>query len=112
MKPRLILGIGNLLLRDEGVGVHVVRALERCDLPEDVELIDGGTTGADLIDDDHELTIRDRVDQVGSGRTSVDQLDVLWQVAALERPHDVHTDPLVPEEQVTDSEDEAGLHGV
>jgi hydrogenase maturation protease len=46
----LILGIGNLLLRDEGVGVHAVRALrERFELPEDVEVIDGGTMGLDLL---------------------------------------------------------------
>ncbi len=40
----LILGIGNTLLTDEGVGVHVVRALAGCFAPEDeVELLDGGT---------------------------------------------------------------------
>ncbi len=48
--PILVLGIGNLLLRDEGVGVHVVRALEDRRLPDDVELLDGGTAGADLLD--------------------------------------------------------------
>ncbi len=48
--PILVLGIGNLLLRDEGVGVHVVRALEDLPLPDDVELLDGGTAGADLLD--------------------------------------------------------------
>lgn len=48
--PILVLGIGNLLLRDEGVGVHVVRALESLRLPDDVELLDGGTAGADLLD--------------------------------------------------------------
>jgi len=48
--PILILGIGNILLRDEGVGVHVVRAMESMPLPDDVELLDGGTAGADLLD--------------------------------------------------------------
>ncbi|MEN6333843.1 MAG: hydrogenase maturation protease [Phycisphaerales bacterium] len=46
----LVLGIGNILLRDEGVGVHVVRAMENSPLPDDVELLDGGAGGADLLD--------------------------------------------------------------
>ena len=46
----LILGIGNVLLRDEGVGVHVVKALEKTELPSGVEALDGGTSGADLVD--------------------------------------------------------------
>jgi len=48
--PILVLGIGNVLLRDEGVGVHVVRAMEKEPLPDGVELLDGGTAGADLLD--------------------------------------------------------------
>jgi len=47
----LVLGIGNILLRDEGVGVRLVEAMQGMDLPEDVELLDGGTSGADLIDE-------------------------------------------------------------
>lgn len=54
----LVLGIGNVLLRDEGVGVHVVRAMEDRPLPPDVELLDGGTSGADLLD---VISERDRV---------------------------------------------------
>lgn len=50
MLPVLIVGIGNILLRDEGVGVRVVEALRDADLPEDVELVDGGTCGADLVE--------------------------------------------------------------
>jgi len=38
----LILGIGNVLMGDEGVGVHVVKSLEKAALPADVELLDGG----------------------------------------------------------------------
>lgn len=48
--PRLILGVGNLLLRDEGVGVHVISALRDQELPDDVELCDGGTASFDLLD--------------------------------------------------------------
>lgn len=46
----LILGIGNLLLSDEGIGVHAVRELAERGLPAGVEVLDGGTSGADLID--------------------------------------------------------------
>ncbi len=41
-----ILGIGNLLLSDEGFGVHVIRHLEETyQFPESVELLDAGTAG-------------------------------------------------------------------
>lgn len=45
-KKVVVVGIGNLLLKDEGVGVHVAHALEAATLPQDVELevIDGGTS--------------------------------------------------------------------
>jgi hydrogenase maturation protease len=46
----LILGIGNILLKDEGVGVHVVEKLKEMSLPENVEVLDGGTAGLDLTD--------------------------------------------------------------
>ena len=47
----LILGLGNLLLSDEGVGVHAVNALgRRFEMPEGVETLDGGTSGMDLLD--------------------------------------------------------------
>ena len=56
MLPVLVLGVGNILLRDEGVGVHVVQAIEArvaagdLALPEGVEVCDGGTLGLDLLD--------------------------------------------------------------
>ncbi|MCD7849007.1 MAG: HyaD/HybD family hydrogenase maturation endopeptidase [Parabacteroides sp.] len=45
----LILGVGNLLLKYEGVGIHVIRALENEELPPNVSLMDGGTGGLHLI---------------------------------------------------------------
>ena len=39
----LILGIGNLLLTDEGVGCHAARALQEEALPEDVVVLEAGT---------------------------------------------------------------------
>ncbi|MCA1908199.1 MAG: HyaD/HybD family hydrogenase maturation endopeptidase [Magnetospirillum sp.] len=47
----VVLGVGNILMSDEGVGVHAVTALaERYDFPECVEIIDGGTSGMDCLD--------------------------------------------------------------
>ncbi len=47
----LVLGLGNILLSDEGVGVRIVEALEAShELPGDVEVLDGGTSGMDLLD--------------------------------------------------------------
>jgi hydrogenase maturation protease len=48
--PVLVLGLGNPLLRDEGVGVHVAAALAEAGLPPSVEVVDGGTLGLDLAD--------------------------------------------------------------
>jgi hydrogenase maturation protease len=45
----LVLGIGNLLLGDEGVGVHVVNELQKHKVPESVTLLDGGTGGFHLL---------------------------------------------------------------
>lgn len=46
----LVLGLGNVLMGDEGIGVHVVRALEKHPLPENVECLDGGTGGFILLE--------------------------------------------------------------
>ena len=46
----LVLGLGNILMGDEGVGVHVLRALERHPLPLGVECLDGGTGGMILLE--------------------------------------------------------------
>ena len=46
----LVLGVGNLLVSDEGVGVHVIERLtETYDLPKGVQVLDGGTLGLDLL---------------------------------------------------------------
>jgi hydrogenase maturation protease len=49
VKPILVLGVGNLLLKDEGVGIHFVQQLQKKQLPADVEVLDGGTRGLDLL---------------------------------------------------------------
>ena len=48
----LVLGVGNVLLRDEGVGVRVARdvaALGPGAVPAGTEVVDGGTLGLDLL---------------------------------------------------------------
>lgn len=62
-RKTLILGIGNTLLRDEGVGVHVVRRLaDQLNSPDDIALMDGGTlsfTLAGAIEDSEQLIVID-----------------------------------------------------
>lgn len=48
-RPVLVLGIGNILLCDEGVGVRVIEQMQKMRLPDYVELVDGGTAGTDLM---------------------------------------------------------------
>ncbi|GAB3547528.1 HyaD/HybD family hydrogenase maturation endopeptidase [Noviherbaspirillum agri] len=65
----IVLGVGNTLLSDEGVGVRAVEQLAQdYRLPPEVEIIDGGTTGMEMLEDlstaDH-LVI---VDAVRSGQ--------------------------------------------
>ncbi|MEN8124934.1 MAG: hydrogenase maturation protease [Bacteroidota bacterium] len=45
----LVLGIGNYLMGDEGVGVHTIHALSKIELPHNVDIIDGGTGSFDLM---------------------------------------------------------------
>jgi hydrogenase maturation protease len=61
-----ILGIGNLLMGDEGVGIHVLNKLcESYTFSPAINLIDGGTIGIDLIpyfEDCNKMIIIDAVD--------------------------------------------------
>jgi hydrogenase maturation protease len=45
----LILGLGNILLQDEGIGVHALREMEELKWPPHVDLLDGGTGGFVLL---------------------------------------------------------------
>jgi len=47
----LVLGLGNILLSDEGIGVRTVEAFqEQWTVPETVHIVDGGTCGMDMLD--------------------------------------------------------------
>ena len=45
----LVLGLGNILLKDEGVGVHIAQMLQELALPHNVEVVDGGTASLDVL---------------------------------------------------------------
>jgi hydrogenase maturation protease len=64
-----VLGIGNILLQDEGFGVTVIESLQRdYDFPEAVQVIDGGTLGTELtyfIEGTKKLIV---VDAINSGK--------------------------------------------
>ena len=45
----IVLGLGNVLRGDDGVGPAVIEWLDRQDLPPGVEAIDGGTSGLDIV---------------------------------------------------------------
>ncbi|MGE3074404.1 MAG: HyaD/HybD family hydrogenase maturation endopeptidase [Dehalococcoidia bacterium] len=47
--PHVVLGIGNILMRDEGLGVHAAKALTHRAVPSGVRIIDGGTLGIELL---------------------------------------------------------------
>ena len=54
----VVLGIGNTILTDEAFGVRCVEALERdYAVPDSVQLIDGGTSGMEMIEDLSNLEI-------------------------------------------------------
>jgi hydrogenase maturation protease len=45
----VVIGVGNPLRGDDGVGLHVIEALRERVLPGDVKLVDGGTEGLGLV---------------------------------------------------------------
>ena len=49
MDHTVVLGIGNLLLKDEGVGIHVASRMMKMDLPRNVEVVDGATAAWDVV---------------------------------------------------------------
>ncbi len=88
----LILGIGNLLLSDEGVGVHVARALRREQLPENVVTLEVGTAFLDALPE-------------------IEQADRIIIVDAMQADHVPGTIYRVPFEDCVKPECIASLHG-
>jgi hydrogenase maturation protease len=71
----LVLGLGNILMRDEGIGVRAVELLaERYEFPPEVQLLDGGTLGLNLlpyVEDADRLLVIDAVHVGGEPGTVV-----------------------------------------
>jgi hydrogenase maturation protease len=55
----LIIGIGNLLLGDEGIGIHVIQHLQQDPELQNIDILDGGTGGFRLLNFflDHDLVV-------------------------------------------------------
>jgi hydrogenase maturation protease len=65
----VVLGVGNTLMRDEGLGVRCIEELERTKvLDADVVVIDGGTSTHELMDDLQNLDILVIVDATATGK--------------------------------------------
>lgn len=45
----MVMGVGNILLSDEGLGVRFLDELAKSPLPENVEILEGGTAGLELV---------------------------------------------------------------
>ncbi len=65
----VVLGVGNIILADEGVGVRVVEAFERdYVVPEGVVVIDAGTSGMEMLEDMSDLDFLLVVDAIAAGK--------------------------------------------
>ena len=68
-KSVLVLGIGNLVMADDGVGVLVAQQLQqRYRFPDNVEIMDGGTLGLDLLPKLENITNLIMIDAVETGK--------------------------------------------
>jgi len=68
MKKRVIVvGLGNILLRDEGVGIRVIEELRKIKLPESVEIHEGGVLGLFILNFFKNATKAIVVDAVKAG---------------------------------------------
>ena len=65
----LILGIGNLVLSDDGVGVHVAQAMAGMKLPDQVEVLDVGAAFLDIITEVKKASRSIVVDAMQAGGT-------------------------------------------
>jgi hydrogenase maturation protease len=105
----LVLGVGNVLLQDEGVGVRTVEELQRrYDFPDDVRLLDGGTSGIELLrffDGVEHLII---IDAISAGKNPgtvmrVEGADVPRSFETRITPHQLGLSDLLATAQLTDA---------
>ena len=96
MEKTLILGVGNYLMSDDGLSVHVLERLQNSGLiPDEVEMVDGGTCGLDLLrylEGVTNLVIIDAVNQRGGVPGTIIRLEGNQVPAYLSlkiSPHDI-----------------------
>ncbi|HET6272674.1 MAG TPA: hydrogenase maturation protease [Bacteroidota bacterium] len=73
-KKVLVLGVGNLLLGDEGIGVHIAQHLQHLPLPANVDVVDGATGGFELLEHvlgKNKVIVVDAIDAPASAGTVV-----------------------------------------
>jgi hydrogenase maturation protease len=108
MMAPLVLGIGNLLMGDEAVGVHVARGLDGPGLPSNVTVIDGGTGGFHLLscltDYDPVIVVDATMDGKPAGTVTVTQPRYATDFPRTLTAHDIGLRDLV--------ESAALLHGL
>lgn len=86
--------MGNLLLKDEGIGVHIARTLQEMSLPDGVEVVDGGTSPEiySCIESSDKLIVIDSI-EAGGIPGSVYRIlinDLTTEVTGLASIHDVN----------------------
>ncbi len=101
MERTLILGVGNPLMADEGIGVEAVKILnERFKFPENIELVDGGTKGLELLrffDDVKNLIIIDAVFVSGKSAGEIvliEKVRIKYYLKSKMSVHDIGLDDL------------------
>ncbi|HIE44370.1 MAG TPA: hydrogenase maturation protease [Candidatus Omnitrophica bacterium] len=92
MHSVLIVGFGNTLLRDEGIGSWVVQELKKRELPANVEVIDGGTLSLDVLLDGRDIQRLIIVDALKGGGDPGTVYRVPWRelLTAKTQPLSLH----------------------
>jgi len=79
-KNILIIGMGNVLMQDEGIGVRAVEELEsHFVIPEGITIMDGGTTGMELFEPIRNCQHLIVADAVNTGDPLQIRVQVNWQ---------------------------------
>ena len=103
----VVIGLGNVILSDDGLGVHAVRRLrERHAVAEDVELIDGGTAGLLLLPHLADARRAILVDAIDAGAppgtlTRLEGKDWMSAVSIRMTPHEVALEDLLGAAELT-----------
>ena len=96
MGKNLVLGVGNLIMCDDGFGIHVIRRLEeKANIPDEIQVVDGGTAGLDLLyylEGVDKMIIIDAMEMMGrepGTLTVMDGDDIPTYLSIKMSPHDV-----------------------